>query len=159
MCIRDIIYTDDQSHRTVGCYPGSYDWVRTPNIDQLARQGVRFNHAYIGSWCMPSRATLLTGLHQHGIESMRMEGTYPGSQYDPKLCRFWPSVFRANGYTTAQIGKWHTGVDAGFGRDWDFQVVWNRPRNPDNAPNYYDCLLYTSPSPRDATLSRMPSSA
>ena len=135
------IYTDDQSNRTVGCYPGAYDWVSTPNIDQLARQGIQFNHAYIGSWCMPSRATLLTGLHQHGIESMRMEGKYPGSSYDPQRCRFWPSVFRANGYTTAQIGKWHTGVDAGFGRDWDFQIVWNRRRHPDYAPNYYDNQL------------------
>ena len=78
------IYTDDQSHRTVGCYPESFEWVRTPNIDRLAREGVRFSHAYIGSWCMPSRATMLTGLHQHGIESMRMEGKYPGSAYDPE---------------------------------------------------------------------------
>jgi arylsulfatase A-like enzyme len=131
------IYTDDQSYRTVGCYPDAYDWAKTPNIDNLARQGVRFSHAYIGSWCMPSRATMLTGLHQHGIESMRMEGKYPGSAYDPEKCRFWPSVFRASGYHTAQIGKWHTGIDAGFGRDWDFQLVWNRPRHPDNAPNYY----------------------
>jgi arylsulfatase A-like enzyme len=135
------IYTDDQSYRTVSCYPESFDWVKTPNIDQLARQGVRFSHAYIGSWCMPSRATLLTGLHQHGIESMRMVGQYPGSDYDPKLCRFWPSVFRENGYSTAHIGKWHTGVDAGFGRDWDHQIVWNRPRHPENAPNYYDNQL------------------
>lgn len=135
------IYTDDQSDRTVSCYPESFDWVQTPSIDALARQGVRFSRAYIGSWCMPSRASLLTGLHQHGVESMRMEGKYPGSAYDPQQCPFWPSVFRANGYTTAQIGKWHTGVDAGFGRDWDFQMVWNRPRHPDNAPNYYDNQL------------------
>lgn len=135
------IYTDDQSDRTVSCYPESFDWVQTPNIDQLARQGVRFSRAYIGSWCMPSRASLLTGLQQHGIESMRMEGRYPGSAYDPQQCRFWPSVFRQNGYTTAHIGKWHTGVDAGFGRDWDHQMVWNRPRHPDNAPNYYDNQL------------------
>ena len=132
------IYTDDQSHRTVGCYPEAYDWVRTPNIDALAKQGVRFSYAYIGSWCMPSRATLLTGHHQHGIESMRMEGTYPGSQYDPEKCPFWPGVFRKNGYTTAHIGKWHTGVDDGFGRDWDYQIIWNRPRFVENAPNYYD---------------------
>lgn len=131
------IYTDDQSHRTVSSYPDAYEWVKTPNIDRLAKQGVRFEHAYIGSWCMPSRATLLTGLHQHAIKSMRMEGKYPGSQYDPKKCRFWPSVFRENGYTTAHIGKWHTGVDAGYGRDWDFQMVWNRPKHPENAPNYY----------------------
>lgn len=135
------IYTDDQSHRTVSCYPDSFDWVRTPNIDRLAAEGVRFAHAYIGSWCMPSRATLLTGRHQHGIESMRMEGQYPGSAYDPQQCPFWPSVFRQNGYTTAQIGKWHTGVDPGYGRDWDYQIVWNRPRHPANAPNYYDNQL------------------
>ena len=39
------IYTDDQSHRTVGCDPRSFDWVTTPNIDQLAAQGIRFDRA------------------------------------------------------------------------------------------------------------------
>ena len=135
------IYTDDQSYRTVSCYSDAYPWVRTPNIDQLARDGVRFEHAYIGSWCMPSRASMLTGLHQHGIESMRMEGQYPGSSYDPEKLHFWPSVMRDNGYTTAHIGKWHTGRDTGFGRDWDHQIVWNRPGYPENAPNYYDNQL------------------
>ena len=118
------IYTDDQSTRTVSCYEEAHSWVNTPNIDALAAAGVRFEHAYIGSWCMTSRASLLTGLQQHGIESMRMEGQYPGSAYDPEQCRFWPSVFRKNGYTTAHIGKWHTGADDGFGRDWDYQIVW-----------------------------------
>ena len=66
------IYTDDHSYRTVGAYPQSYPWVRTPTIDRLAREGMRFESAYIGSWCMPSRATLLTGHHQFGVESMRM---------------------------------------------------------------------------------------
>ena len=131
------IFSDDQSTRTVGCYPGSWPWVKTPHLDALAAQGVRFAHAYMGSWCMPSRASLLTGLHPHAVESMRMEGKYPGSVYDPARCRFWPSVFRAHGYQTAQIGKWHTGTDAGFGRDWDYQIVWNRPKNPDNAGDYY----------------------
>ena len=78
---------------------------------------MRFEPAYIGSWCMPSRATLLTGHHQFGVESMRMEGRYPGSTYDPEKAPFWPKVFRDNGYFTAQIGKWHTGVDTGYGRD------------------------------------------
>ena len=131
------IYTDDHSHRTVSCYPEAYDWVKTPNIDRLATQGVRFTHAYIGTWCMPSRAALLTGHHPYGIESMRMVGQYPGSEYDPKQCPFWPKVFRENGYTTAQIGKWHTGTDTGHGRDWDYQVVWNRPRHVDNSGAYY----------------------
>ena len=131
------IYTDDHSYRTVGSYPQSYPWVRTPHMDRLAAQGVRFEYAYIGSWCMPSRATLLTGRHQFGVESMRMVGDYPGSTYDPEKTPFWPKVFRENGYFTAQIGKWHTGTDTGYGRDWDFQIVWNRPAHPKTSQNYY----------------------
>jgi arylsulfatase A-like enzyme len=132
------IFADDQSYKTVRCYPESYPWVRTPNIDAIAASGIRFHGGYLGAWCMPSRATLLTGRQPHAIESMRMEGAYPGAVYDPKLCPFWPSIFRKNGYHTAQIGKWHTGVDTGFGRDWDYQIVWNRPKHPENAGNYYE---------------------
>jgi arylsulfatase A-like enzyme len=131
------IFADDQNTKTLGCYPESWPWVRTPNIDGLAKRGIRFQHCYLGSWCMPSRANLLTGRYPHAIESMRMEGDYPGSTYDPNQCPFWPRVFRQNGYHTAQIGKWHTGTDTGYGRDWDFQIVWNRPKNPKNAGVYY----------------------
>ena len=139
------IYTDDQSTRTVSSYADAYAWVDTPHIDGLAKQGVRFENAYIGSWCMPSRASLLTGHHQYGIESMRMDGAYPGSSYDYRQCPFWPAVFRGNGYQTAHIGKWHTGTDTGFGRDWDYQKVWNRPRFVDNAEKYYyDQLISTN---------------
>lgn len=138
------IYTDDHSYRTLSCYEHAESWARTPNMDRLAARGVRFTQAYIGSWCMPSRVTMLTGLHSYGAQSMRMEGEYPGSEYDPAQCPFWPAVFRRNGYHTAQIGKWHAGRDAGFGRDWDHQKVWNRPKYPANAPNYYhDQLIAT----------------
>ena len=132
------IYADDHSPRMVSCYEHAYRMAHTPNIDALAAGGVRFAAAYLGGWCMPSRASLLTGLHPHSIESLRMEGEYPGSAYDPDRCRFWPAAFRRHGYQTAQIGKWHVGTDAGFGRDWDFQMVWNRPANPDNAGAYYE---------------------
>jgi arylsulfatase A-like enzyme len=131
------IYTDDQSHRTVSCYPEAYPWARTPNIDRLAKSGIRFTAAYNGSWCAPSRAAILTGMHPFGVQSMTFRGAYPSSSYDPERCRFWPATFRRLGYYTGQIGKWHTGADAGFGRDWDYQAVWNRPAHPDNAPNYY----------------------
>lgn len=131
------IYADDHSPKTISCYEQAYPMAHTPHIDKLAEQGVRFQAAYLGSWCMPSRASLLTGHHPHAIESMRMEGAYPGSEYDPQQCPFWPAEFRKNGYQTAQIGKWHTGTDTGWQRDWDFQVVWNRPKNPENAGKYY----------------------
>lgn len=132
-----VIYTDDHSYRTLSCYEGAEPWAHTPNMDRLAARGVRFTHAYIGTWCMPSRTTFLTGRHQHGVATMRMTPPYPGATYDPAQCRFWPAELRRHGYHTAQIGKWHAGNDAGFGRDWDHQIVWNRPRHPDNAPNYY----------------------
>jgi len=132
-----LIYADDHSAKTLGCSERAYPLAKTPHIDRLAAGGIRFRSAYLGSWCMPSRASLLTGLHPHAIESLRMEGPYPGSTYDPDRCPFWPAAFRRAGYQTAQIGKWHTGTDAGFGRDWDYQAVWNRPANPANAGHYY----------------------
>ncbi len=137
------IYADDQSYKTISCYDAHPEWVSTPNIDRLARQGVRFERAYLGAWCMPSRASVLTGRLQHGVRTMRMEGQYPGSRYDPRQCPFVPAQFRRQGYHTAQIGKWHTGVDTGFGRDWDYQIVWNRPGHPDNAGNYFKNQILT----------------
>jgi arylsulfatase A-like enzyme len=135
------IYADDQSYKTLSCYPGAFPGVKTPSIDALAQQGIRFRGAYLGSWCMPSRASLLTARQPHGIESMSMEGTYPGSKYDPQQCPFIPAQMRAQGYHTAQIGKWHTGTDAGWGRDWDHQIVWNRPLHPENAGAYYESQI------------------
>jgi len=119
------IFTDDQSFRTVSAYPGSYEWVNTPNIDKLAEEGMLFSNCYTGTWCMASRATALTGLLPHGINSLRMSGPYPQNEYDPEVLRFWPSVFRESGYYTGLIGKWHTGSDDGAGRDWDYSAVWN----------------------------------
>ncbi len=119
------IFTDDQSFRTVSAYPEAYEWVRTPNIDKLGTEGMRFSNFYAGTWSMASRATALTGLHSHGINSLRMEGPYPGNEYNPEVLRFWPSVFRENGYYTGIVGKWHTGSDDGAGRDWDYSAVWN----------------------------------
>ena len=138
------IFADDQSYKTLSCYDGHPDWVRTPNIDRLAATGVRFERSYLGAWCMPSRASLLTGRLQHGVMSMTMAGQYPGSKYDPVACPFVPAEFRRAGYHTAQIGKWHTGTDTGFGRDWDYQIVWNRPGHPENAGAYYHGQVLTT---------------
>ncbi len=137
------IYTDDQSYKTLSCYDEAPDWVKTPNIDALAAKGVRFERAYHGAWCMPSRASFLTGQLQHAVQTMRMEGPYPAGKYDPDKCRFWAEEFRKQGYHTAQIGKWHTGVDTANGRAWDHQIVWNRPGHPENAGNYFKDQIVT----------------
>ena len=131
------ILTDDQSYRSVGCYEESHKWVSTPHIDSLAKSGMRFTSAYIGTWCMPARATLLTGKLQYNQHSLKMSGEYPGSTYDPEALPYFPKVLRENGYVTGMVGKWHTGTDSGAKRDWDYQAVWNRPKYVKNSGNYY----------------------
>ncbi|NQT11650.1 MAG: sulfatase-like hydrolase/transferase [Planctomycetes bacterium] len=129
------IYTDDQSYRSVGCYEGAHAWVQTPNIDRLADEGVRFSDAYVGSWCLPSRAMMLTGLHPHAIHGLDVERN-PVSRYDPDVCRFWPAELRKAGYHTAMIGKWHLSPDTGHARDWDHSIIWNHAL-PKKAGGYY----------------------
>lgn len=140
------IFTDDQSVRSVGCYDEAHEWVKTPNIDSLAESGMRFTDCYTGAWCQPSRATALTGLLQHGVQTLKIT-KYPMASYDPEKLRFWPSVFRKNGYHTACIGKWHLGEDVGVGRDWDYSVIWDRGAGNEYA-YYNNTLVRTNGGPR-----------
>jgi arylsulfatase A-like enzyme len=135
-----LIFTDDQSYRTVGCYEGAPSWVRTPNTDRLAAEGVRFTAAYAGTWCLPSRAMLLTGLQPHGIRGMKFRNN-PDGEYDPRVCRFWPAEFRKGGYRTGMIGKWHLSPDTGHGRDWDDSVIWNHAVRKQPGGYYVDQSL------------------
>jgi len=105
------IFTDDHSVRTLSCYndtPDAYPWVKTPNIDRLAREGVRFTTCYTGAKCVPSRGTQLTG---------RLQGGYT------RETPYWPTKLREQGYYTGVIGKWHWNVPQ-HGIAWDWSVVW-----------------------------------
>ncbi len=72
-----LIMVDDMGYSDLGCYGGE---IATPNIDALARQGMRFSQFYNSARCCPTRASLLTGLHPHqaGIGHMTVEA--PGAQ-------------------------------------------------------------------------------
>lgn len=120
-----LISTDDQSWRTLSCYRsnGAWPWVRTPAIDRLAAEEVRFTAAYGGAWCIPSRVSLLTGRQPHAIEGLHCSW-FVDVRYAPATCRFWPARLRRAGYTTALVGKWRLGEDVGYGRDWDHAVAW-----------------------------------
>ena len=109
------IMTDNQGAWTLGCH-GNPD-IRTPQIDRLASQGVRFSNAYcVNSVCSPSRATYLTGLipSQHGVYCY-LGGEKPDAQIGPDAyCTIdefmsLPRILADAGHTCGLSGKWHLG--------------------------------------------------
>src|SRR6266496_3797794 len=96
-----LILADDLGYGHLGCYGQAR--VRTPRLDRMAAEGVRFTQAYAGSTvCAPSRASLMTGLHQ-GHATIR--GNSPLVPLRPEDITV-AEVLRAAGYRTAAIGKW-----------------------------------------------------
>jgi len=98
------ILCDDLRPQALGCYGSPH--VKTPNIDRLAAEGVRFANMFCTtSLCSPSRASLLTGLyaHQHGVVDNFTEL--------PARLAHWPARLHEVGYATAYLGKWHMGED------------------------------------------------
>lgn len=104
-----LILADDMGFSDIGCFGSE---IRTPNLDRLAGQGVRFSQAYNTARCCPSRASLLTGLysHQAGIGLMVANHGFPSYQgYLRTDCVTIAEALRDAGYSTWMTGKWHVG--------------------------------------------------
>ena len=107
------ILTDNQAASLIGTY-GNPD-IKTPNIDQLAAEGMQFNRFFaVNGMCSPTRATLMTGLmpSQHGIHNWlddEMMADWPKEWSAVAEFRTLPLTLRNRGYQTALIGKWHLG--------------------------------------------------
>ncbi len=94
------VYADDHAERAIGAYGSPL--TRTPNIDRLAAEGVRFRQSFVAnSICGPARATILTGLHSHANGK-----TTNGGGFRDELPTF-AKALQASGYRTAMVGKWH----------------------------------------------------
>ncbi len=128
-----VILADDMGYSDIGCYGSE---IETPNLDRLARGGVRFSQMYNNARCCPTRASLLTGLypHQAGVGHMTSDlgiPAYQGCLRDD--CVTIAEALGRAGYRTGMSGKWHVGGNYGMiGRDrWSpgdarHPVPWER---------------------------------
>ncbi|MFT6240718.1 MAG: arylsulfatase [Akkermansiaceae bacterium] len=102
-----IIMADDMGYSDIGCYGGE---IKTPNLDSLAANGMRFTQFYNTSRCCPTRASLLTGLYPHQAGIGHMTGDYGLPQYQGYLnqeCLTIAEALKPTGYRTYMSGKWH----------------------------------------------------
>jgi N-acetylglucosamine-6-sulfatase len=102
-----VIITDDQRPDAMSCYdkPSTLSFLKTPNQDRLAAEGVRFRNMFVTtSLCSPSRASMMTGkyVHTHGVNQLAAE-------LDPRH-RIFPALLKEGGYETGFVGKWHIGA-------------------------------------------------
>lgn len=106
-----VIVSDDQGYRDVG-FNGSTE-IRTPNIDRIAREGVRFTRGYVTyPVCGPSRAGLLTGRYQSRFGFDRNPNGDPADVRGgvPRTEEMISEVLKRGGYATKLVGKWHMGT-------------------------------------------------
>jgi arylsulfatase A-like enzyme len=139
-----LIVADDLGYGDLGCY--GQKKIRTPHLDRLAAQGLRFTQAYAGSSvCAPSRCTLMTGLHT-GHCRVRGNGGGGGPRQNVPLAPndvCVAQLLRQAGYVTALIGKWglgeagSTGLPTRQGFDYFFGYL-----NQYHAHNYYPDFLW-----------------
>ena len=103
------IISDDLTSTALSCYGN--DACQTPNIDAIAARGTRFTRAYCqGTYCGPSRASLMSGYYPHATGVLGYKSPRP--QIGDR--ETWPQLFKNNGYHTARVSKiYHMGVPGG----------------------------------------------
>ncbi len=100
-----VILADDLGYSDLGCYGGE---IRTPNLDALAANGLRYSQFTNTARCWPSRAALLTGYYAQQVRRDTVPGVPSGGNgVRPSWARLLPARLKAGGYRSYHSGKWH----------------------------------------------------
>lgn len=114
-----IILADDLGYSDLGCYGGE---IETPNLDQLAQNGLQFTQFYNTGRCWPTRAALLTGFYAQQVRRDSIPDIPSGvSGTRPGWARLLPELLRQSGYRSYHSGKWHVDgspLQTGFDRSY-----------------------------------------
>lgn len=120
------ILADDLGWSDLGCYGGE---IKTPNLDSLAHNGLRFTQFYNTARCWPSRGALLTGYYAQQIHRDKLpEATGDAQGERQKWARLLPDFLKSAGYRNYHSGKWHIDgkvLDGGFDRSLDMRNQGN----------------------------------
>ncbi len=143
-----VIMADDLGYGDIGCYGAKPKNLKTPHIDNLAANGLRFTSGYCSaSTCTPTRFSFLTGKY-----AFRQEGTGIAPPNGPAIIQpgieTLPTLMKKAGYATAVIGKWHLGLGGPNGPDWNgelkpgprdigFDYCYLLPTTNDRVPQVY----------------------
>lgn len=110
-----ILYADDMGYGDIGAY--GHPTIRTPHLDRMVREGLKFNHFYaVVSGCRPARAALMTGRYPDRVDSSLLVSTGPCAPIPPHELTLAQGL-RSAGYVTGMSGKWHLQpppAEAGF---------------------------------------------
>jgi arylsulfatase A-like enzyme len=145
-----IIFADDLAYSDLSCFGASFP---TPNLDSLAKEGMRFTNFYAQPQCSPSRAALLTGCYPQRVGIPWVVGPegpawtkdkyFVGLHQDEQTL---PELLKSKGYATACVGKWHLGhhsahLPTRHGFDTYFGLPYSNDMYPPNQVEWPDLPL------------------